>query len=506
MARGRIVPMRNETWGLPVDVPPNFGDTGGEWVEGRVVVWEALERQIKLTPPARIDDALNRGWWLGLADLFCFGTGSLDLAEDLKTWRENNYDSPSLVLKFIRNNWGNSVAFLELYLWLNENVRKLVYIHNYQNQYGIEPREHQLDSPAADLIAEVVSVAQSSLRSEIDIQLAQALFDDPKGDLAQIRSGGWDEAHFSPHYSFDWSIFELSLSKRDVLTVNSELARISVATYAGWYRKLHEVRREFELDPDTAGDVDSIEVEVAGIGIIGKFTYLELIGAYILEENTIATDSLVISPRFGFKLTHDMSKILEPLLPDYDQWEDEPLEHVELHVRQEVDLAHSLTYEISSEDNDSNDWTRINGKWQEGFMIPEGKHHKRCTLALVEGDHLDSSLTLHEAVLNDSSIYEVSPWAINIVTRLWDLYAPVFTAVGELSEMNANDDVLRSDLKGIFLSSLDSYIDSLSSFIQADESFLVEDLMEWREGQRLTAQQLLEAIAAAESERNEKAS
>ena len=144
MARGRIVPMRNETWGLPVDVPPNFGDTGGEWVEGRVVVWEALERQIKLTPPARIDDALNRGWWLGLADLFCFGTGSLDLAEDLKTWRENNYDSPSLVLKFIRNNWGNSVAFLELYLWLNENVRKLVYIHNYQNQYGIEPREHHI--------------------------------------------------------------------------------------------------------------------------------------------------------------------------------------------------------------------------------------------------------------------------------------------------------------------------------------------------------------------------
>ena len=201
-----------------------------------------------------------------------------------------------------------------------------------------------------------------------------------------------------------------------------------------------------------------------------------------------------------------MSKILEPLLPDYDQWEDEPLEHVELHVRQEVDLSHSLTYEISSEDNESNYWTRIDGKWQEGFMIPEGKHHKRCTLALVEGDHLDSSLTLHEAVLNDSSIYEVSPWAINIVTRLWDLYAPVFTAVGELSEMNANDDVLRSDLKGIFLSSLDSYIDSLSSFIQADESFLVEDLMEWREGQRLTAQQLLEAIAAAESERNEKAS
>lgn len=494
--------MRNGSWGVPVDLPPNFGDTGREWVDGRVAVWKALERQIQLTPPARVNGLPNFGWWLGLADLFCFSTGSLDLAEDLKTWRENNYDSPSLALRFIRQNWGNSVAFLELYLWLYEDVRRQVYVFNHQNHFAAEPREIQLSSASTDLIAQVALVAKSSLNSELDIELAQVLFDDPKADFTRMRPDGGDKAHFAPHFCFEWSKFELSLNERDVLALNSEPARISLSSYAGWYRKLHEVRRDFDLDPDTTGDIDLIEVEIEGMGVIGRFNYLDSVDAYVLEDTLIETNSLTTSPRFGFNLTENMISVLEPLLSDFDQWEDEPIEVVELNIRQEVDLAHSLTYEIDPAGDELHGWTRIDGQWQEGFMIPEGIHHRRCTIALVEGNHLDSSLTLHEAVLDDSAIYEVSPWAINLITQLWDLGAPVITAVGMLSELSSTDPISRSDVSGGFLNSLDSYIDLLSSFIKADESFLVEDLLEWRDGLTLRAQQLLEAIVNAESERS----
>lgn len=69
-------------------------------------------------------------------------------------------------------------------------------------------------------------------------------------------------------------------------------------------------------------------------------------------------------------------------MESYDSWEDEPVELVEIHVRLQVDLANSMTHQIVSDEGDDGDWTRIDGEWQEGFIIPDGVHHKRCSTAL----------------------------------------------------------------------------------------------------------------------------
>jgi len=80
----RIVFMKKTTWGFALNFPKTFGDGGKQWIEGRGVVWKALQMDAVIQPPTSLDNSPNFGWWLGLVDLLSFAVGEDDIAEYLR--------------------------------------------------------------------------------------------------------------------------------------------------------------------------------------------------------------------------------------------------------------------------------------------------------------------------------------------------------------------------------------------------------------------------------------
>ena len=500
--------MTTDIWGMSFELPDTFGDKGKEWTEGRAVVWKALQMRAKLHPPIKFEGSTpNYGWWIGLVDLLSFAGGVEDIAEYLRAWGAAGYRASTPLQRFIRDNWGESVAVLELYLYLYPDSREAIF--RYANQCrGNRTAGEAALNPGDELTRlNAASYANAALRSDRDIELSKALFHAEKlADIDYSRPISGDSAHLSPHFAFEGTEHSMDIEDGETLEFrNRGSALLSLVSYSGWYAKLHTLRREFERDPETAGDFNRVEVEIAGLGSIGVFVFDLSRKCFVLEGEEKTQTELSSSPRYGFALTDEMTAKLLPLLDAHDSWEDEPIELVELQVRREVDLAHSMTYQISSDDGEDGDWTRIDGEWREGFMIPDGVHHKRCSTALIYGHHLDPTLPWHQAVLDDSYVYDVAPWALGLLTKLWDMGHPVRFFIGELAGMEEAKDVtihLRNEEEhGQLLREVLKYVEELPSFIKADESFLVEDLLEWKDGQQMTAKELLSAIVEAESHR-----
>jgi hypothetical protein len=350
------------------------------------------------------------------------------------------------------------------------------------------------------------SYANAALRSDRDIELSKALFHGEKlADIDYSRPISGDSAHLSPHFAFEWAEHSMDIEDGETLEFrNRGSALLSLVTYSGWYAKLHTLRREFETDPETAGDFNRVEVEIAGLGSIGVFVFDVTRRCFVLEGEEKAQTRPSSSPRYGFPLSKEMVNKLVLLDSNHDQWGEEVLEQVDLQIREEVDLAHSLTYEIGGGEEEDQHWTRIEGEWLEGFMIPEGAHHRRCTKALIDKGKLDHTMPWHQAVLSDTTVYPVSSWALGPVTKLWDMGHPVRTFIGELAGMEEAKDVtnhFRNEEHRDLLLQVLEYVEKLPSFIKADESFLVEDLLEWKDGRQMTAKELLSAIVVAESHR-----
>ena len=498
--------MRNQFWGLEFEVPDSFGDFGAHWVQGRAIIWKASQMNATIKPPTIFEDEWhNYGWWLGLADFLSFACGALDVAEYLHEWREADYEPRSPVEAFVVKNWGDSLALLELYLWNYEYARREVYSYNYLSRSG-EYFEDELPRPSLDTVSGALEAARSAVRDENVSKLARGIFFDGLEHVSLDRPDtSGDPAHFGMHFAFEWEPSPSQLSQDDEIEFSKGWASLKTKSYVGWFAKLHELRRVCDQDPDTSGDANQVQVSVDGIGVLGNFAFNDSIRAFVMEHHEPPMNDLIVSPRYGFDLTHKMAKELRPFLDDYDQWEDEAIEQVDLQVRHEVDLAHSLTYEVGGGEKQDQHWTRIEGDWLEGFMIPEGVHHKRCTKALIDTGKLDHTMPWHQAVLFDTTVYPVSPWALGLVTKLWDMGHPVRTFIAELAGMEEAKDVtihLRNeDEHGQLLREGLKYVEELPSFIKADESFLVEDLLEWEAGKSMTAKELLGAVVEAESHR-----
>lgn len=73
------------------------------------------------------------------------------------------------------------------------------------------------------------------------------------------------------------------------------------------------------------------------------------------------------SLRFGFDLTPEMGRALAEALEGYDSWEDDPVEVMEIAVREELGLAHTLSYNVETELPLSpgmiRQFARANGAW-----------------------------------------------------------------------------------------------------------------------------------------------
>jgi hypothetical protein len=499
--------MDKDIWGMKFNLPDTFGDSGKQWTEGRAIVWKAFQMEAVIEPPTELGDGWkNFGWWIGLVDLLSFAGGVDDVADYLRTWGAKNYKPSTPLQNFIRENWGETMAVLEIYLYLHPYARETIYRY-VQECRGIQLGDDVELSSGDELIRlNASSYARAASRSNRDKELAKALFfDNDPSDveyLANVRPEEGDPAHLSAHVSFEWAKHSAGIEEGETVEFrNRSSVLLSLGTYSGWYAKLHTLRREFESDPETAGDFNRVEVEIAGLGSIGSFVFDVTRRCFVLsgEEGNHATPTT--SPRYGFQLTEEMIAKLSPLMESFDSWEDEPVELMEIHVRHQVDLAHSMSYQIVSEEGDDGDWTRIDGKWQEGFIIPDGVHHKRCTTALIDGHHLDPTLPWHQAVLDDSYVYDVSPWAFGLMTSLWDAGVPIRAIFGTLAGLAKDEDVSLEAVKEKTRVQIESYIDSLVDFIPPDSSFLVEDLLEWKEGLKLTAKEMLTAIVEAESHR-----
>lgn len=493
--------MEHQAWGLRLDLPDSFGDSGSQWTEGRAIVWKALQMGAVIEPPAEIGEGQpNTGWWLGLADLLCFGAGVTDLAAFL---RQPNFAQSSKLKKFIESNWGDTSALLELYLSLHPQVRQAVsvYLNHCRGHNSAEVEDFEETEEDVFLTA---SYAKASIATERDERLARALFLNREEILVENlrdRQDG-DPAHFVPHFTFLWSETSNELEPRDYIEFGRNASAVlHLSSYAGWYAKLHHVRLEFEKDLDYAVEFNRVEVSVSGIGPLGTFIFDKIRGCFVLEYEEITTGVYEDSPRFGFKLDAEMCEIFSGLAESFDLERSDYVERVELQIRSEVDLAHSLTYEIQGEDGEEFDWTRIDGEWRRGFMIPDGVHHKRCTKALIESNELSSSMPWHQAVLDGSVVHEVAPWAYELVVGLWDSGKPVRSVVGLLASLPPHDDVSMDACDSELGELIANYVDSLRAFIPPDSDFLIEELLEWQQGRYLDAEDLLKAIVEAESHR-----
>jgi len=439
-------------------------------------------------------------------DLLSFAGGVEDIAEFLRTWGASNYIPKTPLQEFIRGNWGESLAVLELYLYLHPDARQAIfhYVKECKGQAIADDTELSAGDELIRLNAS--SYANAALRLDRNIELAKALFSGiDLGDvdyLAKARPDSGDPAHLAPHFAFEWVEHSSEIEDGETLEFRGRGATLlSLGTYAGWYAKLHTLRREFESDPDTAGDFNRVEVEIAGLGSIGTFVFDGSRECFVLEGEQVQNSALTVSPRYGFSLTQEMVEKLLPVLEMHDSFEDEPIEQVDIQIRREVDLAHSLTYEVRDSKSGDGDWTRINGDWVLGFMVLDGKHHKRCLSALIDGGHLDLDVPLHQAVIEDSDVYEVAPWAIDLIVALWDAGVPVRTLFGKLAGLSPDTDVSIAAVDQETEGKIQDYIDSLGEFIPPDSDFLIEDLLEWQDGLFMTAKGMLTAIVEAESHR-----
>ena len=144
------------------------------------------------------------------------------------------------------------------------------------------------------------------------------------------------------------------------------------------------------------------------------------------------------SPRFGFELTPEMGRALAPALELYDSWEDKPIEVIEIAVREELGLAHTLNYNVDTDlplpPGMVRQFARANGNWESGFVNPAAHQFIACEAEMRRSHNLRESAWGEEAMIDGSRIYEPKPWAINYILTIWDSKSPFYSFLGWLSE------------------------------------------------------------------------
>lgn len=156
------------------------------------------------------------------------------------------------------------------------------------------------------------------------------------------------------------------------------------------------------------------------------------------------------SPRFGFELTPEMGRALAPALDYYDSYEDNPVEVIEIAVREELGLAHTLNYNVETEiplpQGLIREFARANGIWEPGFVNPNAWQFQQCEELMRREANLREDAWDHEAIIDGSRIYEPKPWAINYVIQIWDSKSPFYSFLGWLSEQDPEEEFSIHDL------------------------------------------------------------
>lgn len=498
-------------WTISVGPSSVFADTR-EWVDAKKLVWPLIDQEnVRIMPPVRMgDDAGTRSWWQALLDICVYGMGWTDIASELTRWRQDGYTPGSPLERFVASNWGPTVSVLELYLYKHPFAAQTImsFAHSARG-WALDEAPDQVVIDRGELEA-LVSYARSEARQSPTGYSVEGLgfsLDDDHDKWAWI-SGSGDGAHISSHFSLEGLDAEKlkTLGAGDYVSLERHLSRLSVGIYEGWYSKLHRVRDDFLRDIDNRGNVSKFEVSVRGLGSLGIFSFDQQLNCFVrdsdAEEPTVepelAEAVMTTSPRYGFSVTAEMKVALERAYQNFDEREDEPVEELELLVKESIGLAHSLTYCVKTPTLDGledSDWCRIGGKWSQGFVIPEGRHYDRVLVGLTKGGDLDPELDWLNGVLNDSQECGIEPWAVETILAIWDsvdVFRSVYALLASYPATRVqNINEFEPDLAQQFV---DLQAQAMESARRAKHLTHVAPLASFVGGEDLTAEDLLSAI------------
>jgi hypothetical protein len=167
-------------------------------------------------------------------------------------------------------------------------------------------------------------------------------------------------------------------------------------------------------------------------------------------DHNYGADIPRVSPRFGFDLTPEMGRALAPALELYDTYEDDPIEVIEIAVREELGLAHTLNYNVETDlplpKGMIRQFARANKSWEPGFVNPAAWQFEHCESEMRRLHSQTERTWDNEAMVDGSRIYEPKVWAINYVLELWDRKAPFYSFIGWLSEKEPTEQFSIHDL------------------------------------------------------------
>ena len=268
-------------WELSFSGTAAFIDRGAEWNQSKGIVWALIDSEsVIISPPEMIEDTENYSWWLALLDLLAFGAGWEKIASSLTNWRLEGYPKKTPLLRFVRDNWGDTVSALELYLYLHPWASSDIDRHC-ASATGIKPageeRGPTLDQEELRLL---MMFAWESEKSEDNGKLVSAL--NITWNLEPEGQGGNDSAHLAAHFCLTWhdqSLFELS--ENDTITADSLFTTLTSTQYEGWYSKIHEVRKLLLEDLDFRDNADLMLVTIEGVGDLGMFKFDQKLQRFI---------------------------------------------------------------------------------------------------------------------------------------------------------------------------------------------------------------------------------
>jgi hypothetical protein len=221
------------------------------------------------------------------------------------------------------------------------------------------------------------------------------------------------------------------------------------------------------------------------------------------SERESMEDLPLVSPRYGFELTREMATALDIALIDFDSWEDEPVEVIELAIREEVGLAHTLSYNISDSSllpkDMTREFSRANKIWVPGFFSPDAHPYLACEQEMRRTGNFREGLHDHEAMLDDSLIYEPRQWAVPYILKIWDSKDPLYAFLGWLGAQEATVQFSVYDSEPHIGNQLAEVIKKLTSVrIRAEEQQDMMVAINLSQGESASAEEILEFFAGYE--------
>jgi hypothetical protein len=220
----------------------------------------------------------------------------------------------------------------------------------------------------------------------------------------------------------------------------------------------------------------------------------------IIRDPDSRGDLTEISPRYGFPLTREMATALEPALDAYDRWDDDPLESLEIAVREEVGLAHTLNYNIQHDfdlpTGIVKEYSRAHGTWVQGFVSPDAAQFIACEEEMRRIGNFRESLYFNEAMIDGSLIYEPKDWAVPNILKIWDSKDPFYAFLGWLSMQEPTEKFSVFEPDPNIGNQLAEVVKKLTSVrIRAEEQQDMMVAINLSQGESATAEEILEFFA-----------